>query len=104
LYSGSVDSAWVVARPYSYGWWWWANDPATRNLKRVGSYAANNWINGSGWGWYNSSYPWQKETFLNETQIRDSSRTPLFADGVDAWWWGGGLGGDREPQIFQRET
>jgi len=88
LYSGSVDSAWIVARPGNFGWWWSWNDPATRNLKRAGSYAANNWISGSGW-WYAGSNPWQKEAFLNETQIRDSSRTPMFGDGIGGWWWGG---------------
>ena len=86
LYSGSVDSAWIM-NGY-YGWdGWWGIDPRNRGpLRRAGSYAVNNWIIGGGW-WYDTS-PAQREAFLNETQIRDSSRTPLFADGVGGWWYG----------------
>jgi prepilin-type N-terminal cleavage/methylation domain-containing protein/prepilin-type processing-associated H-X9-DG protein len=90
LYSGSVDSAWVIAKPYGVGSWWWDNDPQNPSpIKRVGSYALNTWIIGGGW-WNYNSYPFQRETFQNENQIRDSSRTPMFADGIGGWWFVGG--------------
>ena len=100
LYSGSVDSAWIMGRPYAAGYWW--NDPATRTLRRAGSYAANNWIN-SGWWWYGQGRIIQKEVFLNENQIQDSSRTPLFADAVGGWWWGGYWWGPRSTDMPSRD-
>jgi prepilin-type N-terminal cleavage/methylation domain-containing protein/prepilin-type processing-associated H-X9-DG protein len=94
FYSGSVDSAWVVNGPYG-GWWWgWWSDPRYRGpIRRVGSYTANDWLTSGGWYW-NDSYTWEKVAFLNETQIRDPSRTPVHGDGVGGWfngaggWWG----------------
>jgi prepilin-type N-terminal cleavage/methylation domain-containing protein/prepilin-type processing-associated H-X9-DG protein len=107
LYSGSVDSAWVVGRNVGGPWWWEGFDTRNRDpFKRVGSYTANSWITGGGWWWggawlaYPSqNYPFRKEVFYNETEVRDSSRTPLFADGVGGWWyWNWGEGSSLGPR------
>ena len=78
---------------YAGGWWWWEGSNPARPEHRVGSYAQNNWLSGHHWwgysaGAYNqwANFP---EPFRVENEITDSSRTPLFADGIH-WWWGGG--------------
>jgi len=92
VYVGSVDSAWVFGQETGYSWFWWDLDWRNRRApKRVGSYSANNWINGGGWFTFDN-YPFQKEAYENEAQIRDSSRTPVFADGGGGWWYWGGYG------------
>jgi prepilin-type processing-associated H-X9-DG protein len=91
LYQGSVDSAWVISE--RVGWyrsWFWGGIPE----RRAGSYAPNSWISGGAWWWNrvigSETDPLQRERFYNENQIRDNSRTPVFADGISAWWTGAG--------------
>lgn len=90
-YPGSVDTAWSYPPGYYGGWW---GDYVTRNDRtiRAGSYLQNNWIIGGGWGWWANpgDGPWSQYSFRTEADIRDTSRTPMFADGVDGWWWYGG--------------
>src|SRR5205814_9044461 len=44
--------------------------------------------------------PWKQFAFASENQIQDTSRTPLFADGVDAlWWYGGWWEGPQETDL-----
>ena len=90
FYPGSVNSAWVSDRAYGPFWWGWF-DPAqpAAAQRRVGSYAHNNWIAGGWWLWAGDPEPLAKEPFRHEGEIQDSSRTPLFADGLQ-WWWGFG--------------
>jgi prepilin-type processing-associated H-X9-DG protein len=91
-YIGSVDSAWVFGQITGYWWFWWDLDPRNRaSPKRVGSYTANNWVNGGRWFLWDN-FPFEKEAFQNESQMRDSSRTPVFADGGGSWWYWGGYG------------
>ncbi len=91
-YVGSVDTAWVFPER-SNSWWWWDVDPRNRRLaeKRVGSYAGNTWVTGGQWFLYDS-YPFEREAFQTESQIRDPSQTPVFADGSGGWWYWGGFG------------
>ncbi len=87
-YSGTVDSAWRVTGPA--GWWWWWDYPVVGppdKSDRVGSYAQNNWL-GPGWWWWGwrGPGPWKPEwMFVKETQIRQSAKTPVFADAVFFW-------------------
>jgi prepilin-type processing-associated H-X9-DG protein len=92
--AGSVDAAWVFTQGGVNHWWfWWDLDPRNRVLaqKRIGSYAGNTWVTGGRWFLYDN-YPFEKEAFQTESQIRDSSRTPVFADGSGGWWYWGGFG------------
>jgi prepilin-type N-terminal cleavage/methylation domain-containing protein len=93
VFSGSVDSAWVFTQGgENYWWFWWDLDPRNRNVyKRVGSYAANNWITGGRY-FIRDNYPFEAEAFLDETQFQDAARTPVFADGSGGWWYWGGYG------------
>jgi len=79
LYAGSVDSAWV----WGAGDWWWLRE----NPKRVGRYSTNPWILGGEWVGWNESEESRHDAFLDENNIRDSSLTPVFGDGLNAWWW-----------------
>jgi len=92
-YPGSVDTAWSFSTALGVGgpfWWWLSYNPA-KPERRAGSYLQNQWLGGNGWWWAGDApSPWRQFAFANENQIQDSSRTPLFADGVDGWWWGGG--------------
>ncbi len=101
-YGGSVDTAWgfstesapfyrePLERPGNYQW-------------RAGSYLNNRWLAGNAWAWSGLNGPipdwWLKWVFTAESQIQDSSRSPLFGDGVNAYWfeWGG-LGFDGGPR------
>lgn len=92
-YPGAVNTAWVMQWPYAGGWWWWwdGSNPG-RPEHRAGSYAQNNWLSGHHWwGYSGAAYDNlanRPEPFRVENEITDSSRTPLFADGIH-WWWGG---------------
>lgn len=89
---GSAQSAWVFTSTSSGGWYWFDLEPRNRLIpKRVGSYAANLWVVGGRWYPYDN-YPFEKEAFVNDTQIKDPSRTPFYADGSGAWWYWGGWG------------
>ena len=92
VYAGTVNSAWRTLN-WWVGWWWWGGEgpePIIRT-NRIGSYAANNWI--TQWGWWGGGWGWEQSPFgrsdwvLNkEEQIRHTSQTPVFADGVSFWW------------------
>jgi prepilin-type processing-associated H-X9-DG protein len=96
FYPGAVNSAWVVNSPNlgPFFWWGWF-DPRQPNLPqhRVGSYAPNNWLTG-GWWWTNpeNNDPVWRQHFRKEGEIENTSQTPVFADGISAWWgawwWG----------------
>jgi len=94
IYAGSVDAAWVFTQGGVNRWWfWWDLDPRNRALagKRIGSYAGNTWVTGGRWFLYDN-YPFEKEAFQTESQIRNPSQTPVFADGSGGWWYWGGFG------------
>jgi prepilin-type N-terminal cleavage/methylation domain-containing protein/prepilin-type processing-associated H-X9-DG protein len=75
-YSGSVDSAWTLE--ISTCFWLSPSEMELENAgKRVGSYSENVYIVGG----FPASYL-NDEEFQNETQVADSSRTPMFADGL----------------------
>jgi len=89
-YPGAVDTAWSF--PATYGpFWWWYNSPQRMPIRRAGSYIQNNWFGGNGWWGWAGDMPtqWKQFAFRTEDEIQDTSRTPIFGDGVDAWWWGG---------------
>ncbi len=95
-YPGAAHTAWVIEWPYAgaWSWWWWGEGGPnpTRPERRVGSYTQNQWLSGHHWwGGPNSVWANIPEPFRVESEIRDSSRTPLFADGVN-WWWFNGTG------------
>jgi prepilin-type N-terminal cleavage/methylation domain-containing protein/prepilin-type processing-associated H-X9-DG protein len=62
------------------------------NDRRVGSYSANGWIAG-GWGTIGGP---DRYVFRTEGEVQDTSRTPVFADGVSSWF-GLGLGAWNSP-------
>jgi prepilin-type N-terminal cleavage/methylation domain-containing protein/prepilin-type processing-associated H-X9-DG protein len=75
-YCGTVDSAWTVGNPYCY--WLYGTSEGRENAgKRVGSYSENVYIVGG----FPGDYLTDKE-FQNETEVWDTSRTPMFADGL----------------------
>jgi len=84
--SGSVDSAWMSGQ-----WVVWFNignenghimhRNQSLSERRVGSYSANAWVNGS--SWYSSA---DAETFRSESEVADPTRTPVLADGVSGDW------------------
>ena len=86
-YAGTIDSAWVVSGPGS--WWWYPEPPGPGSapLRRAGSYAQNQWLGGRSHWWASSYYgPLSEASFRSEEEIRQPSRTPVFADGVRFWW------------------
>jgi prepilin-type N-terminal cleavage/methylation domain-containing protein/prepilin-type processing-associated H-X9-DG protein len=91
-YPGSVDTAWSYP-PGVLGWWWWDVNQRLDRVARAGSYAQNNWLGANNWWWWTGDAavePWASSAFRNDGDIKDSSRTPVFGDGVDNGWWGGG--------------
>ena len=98
FYPGSVRSAWVVEQLDAPYFWWGGFDQQQPNLarRRVGSYVPNNWLAGS---WSRRTFGgvgnflW-RDSFLNEGDIENTSRSPVFADGtwweswVEGWWPG----------------
>jgi prepilin-type N-terminal cleavage/methylation domain-containing protein/prepilin-type processing-associated H-X9-DG protein len=108
LYSGSVDSAWVMGTaPFL---WWGDSSKSYGRIRRAGSYTGNTWISG-GWGPWRGlasidrggSILYPREMFQNETEVRDSSKTPVFADGVNGWWFGGYDSGPRATDFPARD-
>src|SRR5207248_667581 len=97
-YAGSVDAAWIFGQTgFNQYWFWWDLDPRNRaTSKRVGSYAGNTWVLGGRW-FVPDNYEFEKEAFLDDTQFKDASRTPVFADGSGAWWYWGGYGCGPQP-------
>ena len=96
-YPGSVDTAWSY--PAGWGGWGWWSDMYDRR-KRAGSYMQNEWVAGQSGAWWGPGFlqgPWRDLMFRAEADIKDASRTPMFADGVGGWWFRGGWwGGPRE--------
>jgi prepilin-type N-terminal cleavage/methylation domain-containing protein/prepilin-type processing-associated H-X9-DG protein len=90
LFPGAFNTAWTMDG--TAGPWWWGWYQNGRPVRRAGSYAQNNWL--AGW-WWNSALIDNPFRFKTEEQIRQPSRTPLFADGLSAWWWGGNGWGPR---------
>lgn len=98
-YPGAYNTAWFRETPFPKGsfgqpgyWFWWTADPKA-GTRRAGSYNPNAWIAGTYWGgsaeiyFQMANFP---EPFRVESEITDSSRTPLFADGIHySWGWGG---------------
>jgi prepilin-type N-terminal cleavage/methylation domain-containing protein/prepilin-type processing-associated H-X9-DG protein len=91
VYPGSVNAAWVVDAPYGpYYWYWFDPQQPNRVQRKAGSYAPNNWLTGGWWAWnpYNNAI--SKDHFRNEGDIERTWQTPVFSDGIWAWWWAGG--------------
>lgn len=90
LYPGSVNSAWVDERPDGPWIWPSSNGLQQGRSRRVGSYTKNNWTGGSWWlGWSTEENMVNlPEAFKSEGDIENPSRTPFFADGINAWWSG----------------
>jgi prepilin-type N-terminal cleavage/methylation domain-containing protein/prepilin-type processing-associated H-X9-DG protein len=89
-YGGAVNTAWVMEAHAEAWWWFWYEEPFGRRKRRTGSYFYNNWL--AGHGWWDHSDAWMKP-FRIESEIADSSRTPLFADGINwQWSWAVGAG------------
>jgi prepilin-type N-terminal cleavage/methylation domain-containing protein/prepilin-type processing-associated H-X9-DG protein len=85
FYPGACNTAWSLDYPIAGDWWagGWA-EPGGQLIRRAGSYTRNNWLAG---GWWYTGVGLTKEAFLNESSIADSSRTPVFGDGLDWWFW-----------------
>jgi len=102
-YPGSVDTAWTLPANYApYYWMQFTMTSSRKPFRRGGSYLQNNWLGGNNWwGWTgDASTPWMQFAFRSEDEIRDTSRTPVFGDGVNGWWWGGGdLWGPMETDV-----
>jgi prepilin-type N-terminal cleavage/methylation domain-containing protein/prepilin-type processing-associated H-X9-DG protein len=100
-YCGSVDTAWGFSTAFAPFYRSPSYTPG-KSEWRAGSYLNNRWLAGNAWAWagINSPIPdwWLKWVFSSEGQIQDASRSPLFGDGVNAYWieWGG-LGWDGGP-------
>jgi len=86
-YPGAVVAAWVMDRPFG-GWGWWGWDPS-KPQRRSGSYSPNHWLSSGGHWWGGEINITAPERFRSEEDLREPWRTPAFADGVYAWWWGG---------------
>lgn len=88
-YPGAVNTAWALER--SDGpWTWWAFNEGTFG-RRVGSYKPNSWMmSPNAWWTYDSDPP--QEIFRSQTEVEDSARTPLFADGIFWIGMGGNIG------------
>jgi len=98
FYSGAVNAAWIADGTYGPSYWWSWFDPQEPNRprRRVGSYAANNWVTGGGGWWdYNEANAVSKEHFRNEGDFERTSQSPVFADGICWWWWIGWWWGPR---------
>ncbi len=103
-YPGSVDTAWSF--PPNWGYFPAVVVGPKGNFRRAGSYVQNNWTGGNGWwGGYllNEGSPWQRWGFRTDADIQDSSRTPMFGDGVGGWWWGGSWWGPMEYDLPARD-
>jgi prepilin-type N-terminal cleavage/methylation domain-containing protein/prepilin-type processing-associated H-X9-DG protein len=81
-YPGSVDSAWTMenAGTITFSREGDGNRLVILSGRRSGSYVPNTWMMG-GW-WFDRSIGGESPVFRNENELVDSSRTPLFADGV----------------------
>jgi prepilin-type N-terminal cleavage/methylation domain-containing protein/prepilin-type processing-associated H-X9-DG protein len=87
-YPGSVDTAWSFPVDWNRGWW----NSFNGKVRRAGSYTLNNWFGGNHWWGETAELPlhWREFAFRNEGDVRESSQTPVFGDGVEGWWNGGG--------------
>jgi prepilin-type N-terminal cleavage/methylation domain-containing protein/prepilin-type processing-associated H-X9-DG protein len=81
-YPGSVRDAWVMERYTPY--WGHAMQEPISSQRRVGSYTRNNWLTAS-W-WLNAEKVFANDYFRTESDLTDSSRTPVFADGINLIW------------------
>jgi prepilin-type N-terminal cleavage/methylation domain-containing protein/prepilin-type processing-associated H-X9-DG protein len=89
LYPGTVDSAWIYSMPVFI-----AEDTAGTGFRlmpgrRVGSYVRNYWLSNRG-GLATENLT--KEMVKTESDISDTSRTPVFADGANEAWFNSGIG------------
>jgi len=93
-YCGSVDTAWGFSTEFAPFYRSPSYTPG-KSEWRAGSYLNNRWLAGNGWAWAGIVGPvpdwWLNGAFTSESQIQDSSRSPLFGDGLNAYWitWGG---------------
>ena len=96
VYPGAVNTAWAMDHPYAGGHWLGWEGPNTRPERRAGGYNQNYWLSGNHW-WGGAHPAWLKmsEPFRVESEIADSSRTPLFGDGIHHSWVGGARLGPR---------
>jgi prepilin-type N-terminal cleavage/methylation domain-containing protein/prepilin-type processing-associated H-X9-DG protein len=104
IYCGTVDTAWGFSTEFAPFYRQTSYRPG-RSEWRAGSYLNNRWLAGNGWAFAGNSGPvpdwWFNLAFTSESQMQDSSRSPLFGDGVNAYWvMGGGLGW---PEVGPRE-
>jgi len=88
-YPGSVDTAWSFPPVWYSGGF--VGLVLGTNVARAGSYTANNWTMGNGFWWWNPSEvgSWYDKmySFQNDGDVREPSRTPVFGDGVETWFW-----------------
>ena len=92
VYPGAVNTAWVIDAFHPGYWFGWIDPRQPGREHLSGSYAHNLWVTAPGWWVPNEigpieSSPWP-QFFRNEGDLQDSTRTPLFADGLEHWWWG----------------
>jgi prepilin-type N-terminal cleavage/methylation domain-containing protein/prepilin-type processing-associated H-X9-DG protein len=99
---GTVRSAWVTSNPGAYLWGHSVTpaDLAGLPATRAGSYMFNLWLL---YPALNSRFPTPNTAplygreFRRESDLRDPSRTPVLADGVDCAMWLGEFPGDPIP-------
>ncbi len=86
-YPGAVNAAWVTPPrydgPVGPGWYWWWDEPSKPAPTRAGSYAPNGWMAGA-WWWLDPMFTLPPEMFRTEDEVADSSKTPVFLDGIQA--------------------
>jgi len=97
MYPGAWDTAWILDRRAIAGWWW-TYEPWRPGMPefKYGSYNPNTWLGHAGtWGGWASpaatSHPNFRDIFLNESDVRHTSLTPAFADGIHLSWSGPGV-------------
>jgi prepilin-type N-terminal cleavage/methylation domain-containing protein/prepilin-type processing-associated H-X9-DG protein len=91
FFMGSFDTAWTVTRRMD---WTWAFSARGTNPdeRRSGSYKGNGWIDGD-WWIHRPDDPdprLRERAFFDESQIENTARTPMIADGVFEWSYRGG--------------
>jgi prepilin-type processing-associated H-X9-DG protein len=76
FYQGAIKTAWTMDESYPY----WRGNMGQR---RAGSYTQNSWLSSHSSLYEPTS---MDEPFRVEGDIKDSSRTPVFADGIHFAW------------------
>jgi prepilin-type N-terminal cleavage/methylation domain-containing protein/prepilin-type processing-associated H-X9-DG protein len=83
FFMGSIDTAWTITRRFGWGWCF-AAEGADPDERRSGSYASNGWVDGQWWLNANGdpTPDTRSKAILDDSQIADTSRTPMIGDGV----------------------